>query len=303
MPSPNSQNFCRLWEPFAARGMGVNATDTADNGNGQVTEGFGVPTGCEAPPAAQVVTIAATAANAAEAGPVNGLFTVSRSVASSTALVVNLSVSGTATGGSDYAALALTATIPPDALSVAVPVVPIDDATVESNETVILRVVAGGYTIGSPSSATVMIASDDLAPDFSVSLLTVSETGAAGQDITVNDTTRNQGSGAGSPSTTSFYLSPNSTLDASDTPGAPSCVKARSIQPSLSKSRTATPRVSAGPCGENASSVLNAPSRGLMATVVVRPVKTRSTARSLFTSVAVAAAASRMPRPRASRSG
>ena len=216
--SPNSQNFCRLWEPFAARGMGVNATDTADNGNGQVTEGFGVPTGCEAPPAAQVVTIAATAANAAEAGPVNGLFTVSRSVASSTALVVNLSVSGTATGGSDYAALALTATIPPDALSVAVPVVPIDDATVESNETVILRVVAGGYTIGSPSSATVMIASDDLAPDFSVSLLTVSETGAAGQDITVNDTTRNQGSGAGSPSTTSFYLSPNSTLDASDTP-------------------------------------------------------------------------------------
>jgi subtilase family serine protease len=217
--SPRSQNFCRLWEPFAARGMGVNATDTADNGNGQVTESFAVPSGCEAPPAAQVVSIAATTATAAEAGLVNGAFTVSRSESSSSALVVSLTVSGTATQGADYAALPVTATIPPDAQSVVVPVVPFDDTTVEANETVILRVVAGGgYTVGSPSSATVTITSDDLAPDFSISTLTVSETGAVGQDITINDTTRNQGSGAGSPSTTSFYLSSNSTLDASDTP-------------------------------------------------------------------------------------
>jgi subtilase family serine protease len=216
--SPRSQNFCALWEPFAGRGMGVNATDTADNGNNQVSASFAVPSGCQAPPAAQIVSIAATTATATEAGPANGAFTVSRTESSSNALVVNVSISGTATPGSDYDALPETVTIPPDAVSVVVPVAPINDTTVESNETVILRVVAGsGYTLGSPSSATVTIVSDDLAPDFSISAFTVPDAGAAGQQITVSDTTRNQGGGAGSPSKTSFYLSANGGLDGSDT--------------------------------------------------------------------------------------
>ncbi|HET7218731.1 MAG TPA: CARDB domain-containing protein, partial [Vicinamibacterales bacterium] len=216
--SPHSQNYCALWEPFAGRGMGVNATDTSENPNNQVTASFSVPSGCNPPPAAQIVSIAATTATANEAGPVNGAFTVSRSEPGSTALVVNLSVSGTAIAGTDYVTVPLTATIPPDASSVVVPVTPIDDAIVESSETVILRVIAGaGYTLGSPSAATVNIVSDDLAPDFSISAFTVPETAAAGQTITVTDTTRNQGSGAGSASTTWFYLSTNGSIDGSDT--------------------------------------------------------------------------------------
>ena len=34
---PQSPQFCALWESFAGRGMGVNATDTADNGLNRVT--------------------------------------------------------------------------------------------------------------------------------------------------------------------------------------------------------------------------------------------------------------------------
>ncbi len=57
-----------------------------------------------------------------------------------------------------------------------------------------------------------------LAPpgDLIVSALTVPATGGAGLAITVTDTTKNQGSGSAAASTTSFYLSTNTTWDAGD---------------------------------------------------------------------------------------
>jgi subtilase family serine protease len=216
--SPQSQNFCGLWESFAARGMGVNATDTADNGFNEVQAGFSVPPGCNAPPAPQTVTLAVSTTPATEAGLTPGAFTITRSEAAGTALTVNLGVAGTAVQAVDYEGLPTTATIPAGAASVTVPVVPIDDATVEVNETVVLSVVAGsGYVVGSPSTGTVTIVSDDAAPDFTITALTVPQNSGPGFTISVTDTTRNQGSGAGSASTTSFYLSVNSLLDASDT--------------------------------------------------------------------------------------
>jgi subtilase family serine protease len=216
--SPQSQNYCRLWESFAGRGMGVNAIDTSASSNNRVTASFAVPPGCTAPPAVQLVRITATTSNATEAGPANGAFTVSRADPGSAALVVNLSVAGTAAAGVDYVAIPVTVTIPPDTSSIVVPVAPIDDATVELNETVVVAVLAGaGYTPTSPSSATVTIVSDDLAPDFSIPAFTVPDTAAAGQSIGVNDTTRNQGAGAGGATTTSFYLSANAALDPTDT--------------------------------------------------------------------------------------
>jgi Fungalysin metallopeptidase (M36)/CARDB/Fungalysin/Thermolysin Propeptide Motif len=215
--SPQSQNFCRLWESFAGRGMGVNATDTSDNGMNQVTASSAVPPGCNAPPVPLTVTLQATDSSAAEAGPANGAFTISRSEAMATDLAVNLTVGGTATNGSDYVSIPSPVVIPSGALSVTVPVVPIDDPTVEGNETVVLSVAAGaGYVAGTPASGTVTIVSDDAAPDFLVSVLTAPTESGAGSTITASDTTRNQGGGAGGASTTSFYLSLNSVLDAGD---------------------------------------------------------------------------------------
>jgi subtilase family serine protease len=216
--SPASANFCALWESFAARGMGVNATDTSQNGLNRVGANFSVPAGCNAPPGLPIVTLAVTGATATEAGPTSGSFTISRDVADNTALVVSFVVTGTATRGTDYVTLPATATIQPGALSVDVPVVPLDDSSLEANETVVLTVNSGnGYISGASATGTVTIVSDDIAPDFTVTALTVPTTGGgAGLPLTVTDTTRNQGTGASGTSTTSFYLSVNTQLEASD---------------------------------------------------------------------------------------
>jgi subtilase family serine protease len=61
-----------------------------------------------------------------------------------------------------------------------------------------------------------------IGPDLIVYSMGVPSTAAAGAVITVNDTTKNIGSGTAGASTTSFYLSSNGTWDASDTLLVPS---------------------------------------------------------------------------------
>jgi hypothetical protein len=76
--------------------------------------------------------------------------------------VVNVSVGGTASGGGDYATIVGPVTIAAGSATKTVTVTPVDDAGVESAETVILTVTSGSsYTVGSPSSATVTIADND----------------------------------------------------------------------------------------------------------------------------------------------
>jgi subtilase family serine protease len=53
--------------------------------------------------------------------------------------------------------------------------------------------------------------------DLRVSYLSAPSTGGAGQNISITDTTSNQGGGTADPSTTQFYLSENTLVDASDT--------------------------------------------------------------------------------------
>jgi len=109
------------------------------------------------------VTISATDPNAAEAGPDAGGFTVSRSGSTSGALMVNYTVSGTASAGSDYSALAGSVTIGSGAASAAITVAPIDDSTVEGNETVIVTLSSNAaYSLGSSATAAVTIADDDV---------------------------------------------------------------------------------------------------------------------------------------------
>ena len=215
--NPVSQNYCRLWESFAGRGMGVSATDTADNGQNRVGPAYDVPSGCQAPPIPLLVTMAPGVSTAYEAGTVPGSVIIRRGASSNQALTVNYVMNGTATEDSDYVALPGTATIPPGATAVTVPIVPLDDSSVENNETATVQLISGdGYAIGSPTFATVTIVSDDVAPDLVVTSLSVSGPGGAGTTIQVTDTTRNQGTGTAAASQTSFYLSKNFTLEPAD---------------------------------------------------------------------------------------
>jgi hypothetical protein len=226
----SSANFCRLWESFAGRGMGVAALDTADRGLNQVTAAYDVPAGCVAPPGPPVVSITTAIATANEAGATPGSVTIRRDAVSNRSLTVAMFVGGSAAPGADYVALQ-PAVIPAGAAETTLFVVPMDDAVLESNETVTITLrAAAGYLVGSPSVATVTITSDDVAPDLTVSALTVPAKGAPGGIISVSDTTRNQGTGAaGSSSQTSYFLSRDVFLDGADTPLGGRAVEALAI--------------------------------------------------------------------------
>lgn len=110
-----------------------------------------------------VVTLTATDATANEAGD-TGTFTFTRN-STSDSLTVNFTRSGTATSGSDYTAIATPGTVTFDAgvATQTVTVSPLQNTTAESNETVVLTLTAGtGYTVGTPSTATVTIEDDDV---------------------------------------------------------------------------------------------------------------------------------------------
>ncbi len=114
---------------------------------------------------AAVVTVAATDATASEQGPDQGLFTFTRTGSTAAALVVSFTRTGTATSGSDFTALPATVTIPIGAASATVAVKPLDDATVESTETVTVTITASAnYALGATTAATVNIADNDSVP-------------------------------------------------------------------------------------------------------------------------------------------
>jgi Calx-beta domain-containing protein len=128
------------------------------------------------------VTVVASDNTAAESGANTGTFTISRSGPTTDPLTVNLSITGTATNGSDYSALSTSVVIPATQASVAVPVTPTNDAIHEDSEDVIVTVTANAlYTVGSPSAATVTISDDDL-PSVSV-MATDASASEAGGDV------------------------------------------------------------------------------------------------------------------------
>ena len=119
---------------------------------------FGRPT----PSGAPLVTISATDLLAKEAGLDPATFTVTRTGSTTSALTVQYGVNGKAVAGADYLALSGTITIPAGASTALITVTPLDDALVESNETVVVTLLPGpGHNIGTASVATVKIASDD----------------------------------------------------------------------------------------------------------------------------------------------
>jgi len=108
-----------------------------------------------------VITTDPTAAESGTPPSDTGTFLISRDNSVGN-LTVNLAISGTATNTTDYATIPTTVTIPNGSTSVIVTVSPVDDALVESTETVVLTLASSsGYTISSPSTATVSILDND----------------------------------------------------------------------------------------------------------------------------------------------
>ena len=108
------------------------------------------------------VTITAPDPNATE-GLDTGKFRIARSGGcTANALSVFFSISGTATNRTDYRGIRSPATVQAGRMSANIIVNPIDDTIVEPDETVILTLSPNaGYIIGSPSSATVTIHSNE----------------------------------------------------------------------------------------------------------------------------------------------
>ncbi|SKB38739.1 Calx-beta domain-containing protein [Maribacter arcticus] len=109
-------------------------------------------------------TIEATAATANESPSTNGTFTVDLGAVNNTgaSIAVNYTTAGTATPNSDYTTLNGTVQIANGQRVNTITVTPINDTTVEENETVIVSLSTGSrYTIGNPGNAIVTIVSDD----------------------------------------------------------------------------------------------------------------------------------------------
>jgi len=96
--------------------------------------------------------------DASEIGPTPGTFTVHRaSAATNELLVVNYTVSGTASNGVDYTALSGSIPIPAGTDAVVLVVSPFFDHLLEGMETVQVTVVSGPYMMGASSNATLGI--------------------------------------------------------------------------------------------------------------------------------------------------
>lgn len=96
-------------------------------------------------------------------------FFISRRVATASELIVNYTLSGTATSGDDYVALSGTATIPANATGVYVNVIPINDTLPEGTESIIMTLTPAPGTYGvRVGSATLLLGDNDSFTGISV---------------------------------------------------------------------------------------------------------------------------------------
>ena len=137
-------------------------------------------------PVKPTVTLAATDAAGAEQAQNPLVFTLTRTGSTAGALTVALTWGGAATYGADYTvsvaggtlgAGGTSITLADGVASATITIVPVDDAAVESAETVTLTVAAGdAYTVGSPASASGSIADNDVAaPTLTIADVSVTE--------------------------------------------------------------------------------------------------------------------------------
>ncbi len=113
------------------------------------------------------ISVQAGDALASEEDTNTGTFVISRPAAlTNGSLTVNYSLGGTAVNGQDYDLLGGTVELPSGESNITVTVTPWDDIqSGEGDETVELTILPGAYAVGAPSTATVVIADNDLSPD------------------------------------------------------------------------------------------------------------------------------------------
>jgi len=115
------------------------------------------------------VTITSPDPTATEEGATGGTFKVTRAGSTSGALMVFYTLTGTAAQGADYQTLPGSVNIPAGAASATFKVTPINDTTLEANETVVATLSANAaYVIGSPNNATVTIVDNDQKPTVTI---------------------------------------------------------------------------------------------------------------------------------------
>jgi len=162
-----------------------------------------------------VVTISAPDASAGE--PANdGYFTISRTGDTSNSLLVYYSTSGSsASAGSDYSALSGYVYIYAGQSSASIAVNVIDDATVESSETVRLTISSNAaYNIGSPSYATVTITDNDSVPPADGPIVTITAPDASAAEPANDGSFRISRTGDTSSSLRVYYSTSGSTASA-----------------------------------------------------------------------------------------
>ncbi|MBD2156858.1 SdiA-regulated domain-containing protein [Leptolyngbya sp. FACHB-16] len=152
---PVGSTFWFRWQDFNASG--------ADDG--LAIDNFSITTEVISEPTTPVVTIAAPDSTAAEASTNSGTFRISRTGDTTNSLTVNYSVGGTARTEDYSPSLTGTATLPAGQSFVDVSITPIDDAEIESNETITLTLIdTADYDLGATNSASVAIADNDGTP-------------------------------------------------------------------------------------------------------------------------------------------
>jgi subtilase family serine protease len=100
--------------------------------------------------------------------------------------------------------------------SVASTVITIPANATVGNHYVIAHSDSAGVVSETSESNNTRVALVAIGPDLAVSALTAPASSGAGANLNLTDTTRNQGAGLAPPTTTSFYLSVNTTFDAAD---------------------------------------------------------------------------------------
>lgn len=106
------------------------------------------------------LSIASTMPTASESGTA-GHFTLTRTGSTASAVTVPISVSGTATNGTDYGVFGSAVTFQPGEATIDLPVNAIDDSDVEGNETVVVTLGAVNQYTVTPATATVTITDND----------------------------------------------------------------------------------------------------------------------------------------------
>ncbi|MGH9958505.1 MAG: Calx-beta domain-containing protein, partial [Pyrinomonadaceae bacterium] len=153
------------------------------------------------------VSIAVAPSSVAEDGATNLVYTFTRAGVTSSSLVVNFTIGGTASFGAlpaDYTQAGATSFVPPNGSvtfgagnsTATVTVNPNTDATSEPDETVILTLAAGtGYNVVNPSSDTGTILNDDAADVEITGKTDTPDPVCVGQNITYTIGFRNNGPG------------------------------------------------------------------------------------------------------------